>query len=121
MSRRGLAQHSLYSWSNVLEKYGRGVCASTAASLQSSERDIVHLPQTALASAFSFRLSDGQDQGAAGSTAGTAKIARVPARSVNLHAGRAGGRDYRRRDHGLQLLAARGQGAQRRSVDDHDR
>ena len=81
------------------------------------------LSRTALAPAFSFwfRLGDSQDQGAAGSTAGAAKIARVPAWSVDLHACRAGCRDYRRCDHGLQLLAARGQGAQRRSVDDHDR
>ena len=53
-----------------------------------------------------FCLSDSQDEGAAGSTAAAAKIARVPARSIDLHAGATGGGDYSGRDRGLQLLTA---------------
>src|SRR5580700_7643776 len=63
-------------------------------------------------------LGDSQDEGAAGSTAAAAKIARVPARSIDLHAGATGGGDYSGRDRGLQLLAA---GRKSGSVDHHYR
>lgn len=48
-----------------------------------------------------FRLSDSQDEGAAGSTAAAPKIARVPARSIDLHAGASWGGHYAGRDRGL--------------------
>ena len=51
-------------------------------------------------------LGDSQDEGAAGSTAAAAKIARVPARSIDLHASATGGGDYSGRNRGLQLLTA---------------
>jgi hypothetical protein len=54
-----------------------------------------------------FRLSDSQAEGAAGSTARAAKIARVPPRSFDRHACCSRSGDQGGRDRDLQLLTAR--------------
>ena len=54
-----------------------------------------------------FCLSDSQDQGAAGSTARAAKIARGPARSLDCHTCCSRSGDQGGRDRDLQLLSAR--------------
>jgi len=59
-------------------------------------------------SALAFVLGDGQDQSPAGSAAGAAKITRVPARSIDLHAGCSCSGDQSGRDRDLQLLTAYG-------------
>jgi hypothetical protein len=66
-------------------------------------------------------LGDGQGEGLAGSSAGAAEVARVSARSIDLHAGGAGGGDYGGCDRGLHLLIADYVRGQRCSVDDDDR
>jgi hypothetical protein len=52
-----------------------------------------------------FSLSDSQDEGAAGSTACTAKITRISARSIDRHTGCPRTGDQGGRDRDLQLLA----------------
>ena len=53
-------------------------------------------------------LCDGQDESVAASTARAAKIARVPARSIDRHAGSSSSGDHSGRNHSLQLVTARG-------------
>jgi len=53
-----------------------------------------------------FSLSDSQDEGAAGSTARTAEITGIPARSIDRHTGCSRTGDQGGRDGNLQLLAA---------------
>ena len=70
-----------------------------------------HVPQELAQSKLLFPrcfcLSDSQDEGEAGSTARAAKIARVPARSMDRHACCSRSGDQGGRDRDLQLLTAR--------------
>ena len=66
-------------------------------------------------------LGDSQGEGTAGPAARTAKIARVPARSIHRHACCSGSGDHGGRDRDLQLLTAHDVRGQRGPVDDYDR
>ena len=72
-------------------------------------------------SSHCFHLRDGQDQGLAGSTTGTANIARVPGRGVDRHVGGSRTGDQGGGDRDLQLLTAQDLRGERGPVDDDDR